>query len=184
MSEDELSPAGVLVLAVLDHEVDVLEAAVLIENEAALTVEGIEGPVEKKTMCEATISTSTASLLVERVEGLGEGKMDDKADISFVDTEAKGDRGHDDLDSIVGPFSLGPCLLGRGDVCVVRCSPDPMGLDSLSDLVGFLLREAVDDATWGLVGVFGLDELHDLPHQILVTLGLWSHLVKEIGSVG
>ena len=184
MSEDELSPAGVLVLAVLDHEVDVLEAAVLIENEAALTVEGVEGPVEKKTMGESTISTSTASLLVERVEGLGKGKVDDKADISLVDSKAKGDCGHDDLDSIVGPFSLSPCLLGRRDVCMVRSSPDSMSLDALSDLVSFFLGEAVDDATWGLVGVFGLDELHDLSHEVLVTFGLGSHLVKEIGSVG
>lgn len=184
MPEDEFSPASLLVLTVLDHEVDVLEATVLVENEATLAVEGVKGSVEKKAVSESSISASAASLLVERVEGLGKGKVDDKADISLVDSKAKGDCGHNDLDSIVGPFSLSPGLLGRRNVCMVRSSPDSMGLDALSDLISFFLGEAVDDATWGLVGVFGLDELHDLPHKVLVTFGLGSHLVKEIGSVG
>lgn len=68
MSEDELSPAGFLVLAVLDHEVDVLKAAVLVENKATLTIEGVKGSVKQKTMSKSTISTSTACFLVERVE--------------------------------------------------------------------------------------------------------------------
>ena len=133
VTEDQFTTTDREVLTVIDNKIDVLEATMLIKDETTLTIEGVGGTKEKKTMRESSISSCASRLLIEGIERLGDRKVNDESNVSLIDAKTKGNRCNNDLNPIIRPVSLSFGLLCCRNVCMIRSRPYAMLLDGQSN---------------------------------------------------
>ena len=124
-----------------------------------------------------SITPGTTRFLIITFEALGYVVMDDETHVGFVDAHAKGNRCHDDIDTLHDEVVL--CLGAHLALktCMVGGGLDVVGLENLGQFLHLLTAQAIDDAALAFV-------LPDEADDVLIDfLGLWTHFVIKVRAI-
>ena len=105
----------------------------------------------------APVPSRPARLLVEVLHRLGEGVVEDEADVGFVDAHPEGDGGYNNLATSGQPFPMDLRPGASFQRRMVRQSSDPSASKTLRQGLGVFDAQCVDDST--LVSELRLDEV-------------------------
>ena len=136
--------------------------------------------VESYTLSFAAVTTSSTCLLIIAFQTLGDIIVDDKTDVGFVDTHAKSNGSHDDVDVFLQEIVLRLTAGGRVETGMIGSRLDVVGTKHGGQFLHLLARKTVDDAA--LAGILP-DELHDLHIGGIVAAGLLSDFIIEVWTV-
>ena len=132
--------------------------------------------IEQHAFCGQAIAARAACLLLVGLKALGERRMEHQPYVGAIDSHAKGNRCHHDVDRLSGKGFLRFASLRWGESCVVGASQNSLGGKSGCELFGFAARDAVDDRSLAGVPPEDLKRLSD-------AVGARDDAVAEVGSI-
>ena len=178
--EQELAPTNGC-LGIGSRLLQQLSADVLFSDRLALhellQLAQVMGREEGQADTFTAIAAGSSGLLIIPLQALGNVIMYDVAHIGLVDTHAKGNGSHDDIDALHEEVIL--CL---GSVCrlhagMIGTCCDVVGTEHLRQLLHAATAQTIDDAALALV-------LEDETCDVLVNvLRLGADFVVEVGAV-
>src|SRR5579871_6212264 len=125
-----------------------------------------------------TIASGATNLLVIGVDRIADIAMKDEAHVRLVDTHAKGDGGHDDLDAILHKRYLDTIAIACRQTGVIKGAGYASLRQGCRDLLGMLPRGRVDDA-WFLCR----DHSFHQGALFHIAIGEGLHTKPDIGTV-
>ena len=132
---------------------------------------------EDDAISSISISSCSSCFLIESLNALGNGCVNNPSNIGFVDAHTEGNCGADELKFVVVPSALYVRSFPRRKLRVVVIALKSLCLHILSKFLAIGARETVDDARLSRVCV---DEFDDLASH---GFGFRSHLEEEIWTV-